>query len=334
VFRREYHGDPPVEVLVPYVPIPVGAGSEDSFFDLFQDHGRTATDVENGPTGQIDVLATEVGAEALFFSSVRQGAAAGSPATAPVDFLQYWMFETYSSAPFNMPGYVPGFIIHEWPIVHHEGDLEHVQVALRLFDPSDRWDRSSWLQPIAVTASQHYYAQTVKWNAYDGDAPERAYLQTHVQHTENARFSVFVALGAHATYLAADPYIKSAQGPGEGVLGCERQYEIADPQADVYDQTCNPISGGNECSPGSVLPVENYSFVKLDQSGLFWEYLGRWGFRTVMPDMVGDKGPPGPQERTADSTEGPVSLLTEPCFLHNGAVRAGPEFDELRLECQ
>jgi len=319
-----------------YSPIPTGSESSGKFFDLFEDFGRSAVNLQTGPPAQVEQFETDPFSETVFFSSSREGTTTDTSPTADVLFLQYWMFESYSSAPFNSTKAwwgIPDLIVNEWPVPHHEGDVEYVQLAVRLVDPQDTEDRSLWMLPLAVTASQHHYGQTLPWDPSDGDPPITAFSQTRVEHTGNERFNAYVALGAHATYLAADPYIKTAQGITEDRLGNERVYEpIVDVVSEVYDRTCLPAAGTYECSPGGTQEIE-YELKALISSGLFWDYLGRWGFVTPLGDTGGTSGPPGPTIRTGSASDGsPVSLLDEPCLLHNGAIRTGESYS-IELVC-
>ena len=108
-------------------------------------------------------------------------------------FLQYWHFEPSSCLP---EAYEP------W----HEGDWEMFQIALKL----DQDIGVQELRPIAVTGSQHYYGQTIRWDEI-GNGPE-SQDQDYVGKSGHRPY-VHVALRSHATYFRAG-YFRCPLTPG------------------------------------------------------------------------------------------------------------------------
>jgi len=94
-------------------------------------------------------------------------------------FLQYWHFEPSSCLP---------EAVDPW----HEGDWEMMQIAVRL-------DQSvKDFVPFTVTASQHYYGQTIRWDEI-GNGPS-SQGQDYVGKSVHRPY-IHVAVDSHATYF-------------------------------------------------------------------------------------------------------------------------------------
>jgi hypothetical protein len=78
-------------------------------------------------------------------------------------YVQYWFFMTFSCLPAEGGEIYNG--IKTGGMLWHEGDWEMFQVTIEL-------DDNPRLEPLACTASQHYYGQTLQW-AQEGDGPEK-----------------------------------------------------------------------------------------------------------------------------------------------------------------
>lgn len=126
-------------------------------------------------------------------------------------FLQYWMYCATSYLPVgNAPD-----------VWWHEGDWEMCQCTVKLRDASNPSDKSKWYEPFAVTCSQHYYGQTLKWKAEVGDSPPSSQNQDHVEKT-GTQPVLYVALKSHAIYFRAGEFKTKSGAP----VGSQHQYEV------------------------------------------------------------------------------------------------------------
>jgi hypothetical protein len=165
----------------------------------------------------LETLRTDPGEYAIYHSVSRGNE------TQDYIFLQFWMFENYSTGS-HFPEIVSGY-----PTVVHEGDIEYMQTTVRLEPPGATDSKSDWFMPIAVTASQHYYAQTLRyyaqtlrWLPDDGSPAGQAHTQTHVEHGANKGPVIYVAQGSHAKGTASRPSRDSGprpQGSSTGMAG-------------------------------------------------------------------------------------------------------------------
>jgi formylglycine-generating enzyme required for sulfatase activity len=268
---------------------------EGAFLDLFDDNIATIGDIKTFSDDQLqNVFATEPGAETVYHTAVSPAEQGGA---VNFSFLQFWMFYNFSRRPFA-----------SWPTepnVQHEGDLEHCQIAVRLKDEGDSSNKVKWVIPFGATASQHYYAQTLRWDLNDGSAAANAHSQAHVEHGNN-RLVVYVALGAHATYLAADDDITVDE-----YLGSQRIYEEPG-TLDFRDRTQNSEPLG-------------YVLIHAVEDQIFSGFRGRWGFYD--PEATGplsqfEQGVPGLPRRAAKiSADQELNLKRFPIELHNRAVK-------------
>ena len=260
--------------------------SVNSFWDLFFDDEVTDGDLSGFSAAERAILATDAGEETVYHSANTEDAN-------NFVFLQFWMFENFSQRPFGIP-----FDLDP-PNVQHEGDMEHCQIAVRLSDSADASLKAKWVVPFGATASQHYYAQTLKWDINDGSAPANAHSQEHVEHTDN-RLAIYVALGAHATYFAADGDIEVPDVGG--VLGTQQQY---DP---------NPEGAYDVSGPADEI---EYDLMHVDDV-LLGSFEGRWGYLINGDPDSFSNGPSGPPHRAAHASGGAeVILKTRPQDLHN-----------------
>jgi hypothetical protein len=283
---------------------PVGTipTSVDSFWDLFDDNINSKGSASTIPTGdlsdysaaEIAILTTDSGEETVYHS-------ANTTDANNFAFLQFWMFENFSRRPFGIAG---------MPFnsnVQHEGDMEHCQIAVRLKDTANAVNKAKWILPFGATVSQHYYAQTLKWDLNDGSAASNAHSQDHVEHNNN-RLAVYVCLGAHATYFAEDADIDVPDLNSH--LGTQEQY---DPTPNGAYDVAGPA---NEIS---------YTMTHVDNV-LLGSFQGRWGYlKNGDPDSFSN-GPAGPPHRAAkDSSGNHVNLRSRPKDLHNLSRKTSQE---------
>jgi len=191
-------------------------------------------------------------------------------------FLQYWHFEPSSSIP-------------ESTDVYHEGDWEMFQIAV---EPNITDEE---LKPIAVTASQHYYGQTIRW-AEIGNGPG-SQDQDYVGKwpSENLRPIVYVALNSHATYFRGG-YFRVSSTPGD-TSNHGLQYETAPLPWPIRDDATEWI-------------VYNYVLYEFDHEMIpYWH--GNWGEELWVPGSS-DNGPPSPKYRNTAKI-----MWTDPKGFHN-----------------
>jgi len=275
--------------------------TQEHFYDLFSDGLATVGDWGDLTANQRAVFTSDAGDRMIYHSANRTDAANHL-------FLQYWMFENFSQRPYGTP------LDLDPPNVQHEGDVEHFHITIKLKDTDTPTLKSKWLAPFAATASQHYYAQTLKWDLINGDAAANAHSQEHVEHI-NSRLVVFIAEGAHATYFVSDPDVGVPDF--DGFLGTQGQYAPS-PQG-AYDKT----------SPSSTLPSYQLKHVDTTQVGSF---LGHWGYYNPNDTgMWSNNGPAGTPFRAAKiSGGGLVNLRTQPKTLHN-LSRKTSQFTEMAI---
>ena len=286
------------------------AAAETHFWDLFHDGVVIEQDFDDFTQDQQTAMTTTDLEAAMYHAT-------NIEETDEFVFLQYFMFENFSTRMYAE--FVP---FSGFPYVQHEGDMEYFQIAIRLADSESPTERSDWLRPFGVTASQHYYAQTIRWDENDGGPPANQ-DQDHVEHV-GGRPMIYVAEGAHATYLMeSDSFnVPWPGGTETPCLGTQAQYETA---STTFDRT----------SPSRTVPA--YSLIPLDseEGDLVSQYSGRWGFlERDEPDSLSN-GPAGPPSRAAHTCDDePVLLLSEPCRLHNLSRKTSQMSELCIVECE
>ncbi|NLC81299.1 MAG: hypothetical protein GX748_08955, partial [Lentisphaerae bacterium] len=291
---KELAGNAIITNTPPAIP-----GTINTFYDLFDDNRATIGDLSEFTAAQRNnVLASAVGAETVYHTAVPPGGTGGAPTHT---FLQYWMFYNFSTRMFGLPiVYDPGL-----PDVQHEGDVEHCQIAVRLKDPSRPGKKAAWITPFGATASQHYYAQTLRWDLNDGSAAANSHVQTHVEH-QNGRLVIYVARGAHATYFVADNSIPIPVLASQ-CLGTQTMYD--ETAYLIYDLTVTGI-------------VTSYGLRHVAPE--LKTFNGRFGF--FNPALTGhsahENGPAGLPHRAARvSSTHELNLRDNARELHNRAIR-------------
>jgi hypothetical protein len=213
-------------------------------------------------------------------------------------FLQYWFFYNFSNSAWDPV-----------PNPYHEGDVEFVQVAVKLFEkdpdyPAFSKFKEKWMQPFGATASQHYYGQTLGWNLKDGSINSATSIST-VGHDGRGRPHVYAAQGTHATYFAPARYKAALES-----LGTEIQWEVA-----VAALSFEEAVTGHAIA---------YTLIPCPDFFLQWQ--GRWG-RIGSPEASSYlDGPPGPLTRSAKYENGTsLNLWKRPIEFHNACIRGGWE---------
>ena len=185
-------------------------------------------------------------------------------------FLQYWHFEASSCAPGSTS-------------VYHEGDWEMFQIAVQLNTSTNQ------LQPIAVTASQHYYGQTIRW-AETGNGPASQNQDYVGKSADGLQPKVYIATNSHATYFRQGsfrfPALSSGQNHGE-------QYLSPDPS-------------GNDVTGSSALDYE----LRIFNNSIISDWQGKWGEIRV---GIADDGPRSPSYRNDTS----IYMWTHPKDFNN-----------------
>ncbi len=285
----------------------VSGGQRDgqTYYDLLSDNECSWGDLQQDFTEEErETFYTDAGSEALHFSS-------NSDDSEDFVFLQYWMFEHFSTLPDGI------LLFPGTESVWHEGDLEYVQIAVRRAgEPASA--KAEWLRPFGATAAQHYYGQTLGWNDQAGAAAGQAHEQEYVEH-DGDRLVIYVAFGAHATYFVADPAVEVPDAARFG-FGNNDLY--------VYDPTPN---GGYD-QTGSV--EITYALLGLWTGALVDPSVDYWG--CVAPDPGNHDAPPRAQFRYAidDANGGQhVELMSNPVRFHNGCICPyTPHGNELTIE--
>ena len=191
-------------------------------------------------------------------------------------FLHYWHFEPSSS-------------IAEDTGVYHEGDWEMFQIAV---EPNTA---AKELQPIAITASQHYYGQTIRW-AEIGNGPSSQDQDYVGKSGSGHRPKVCVALRSHATYFRQG-YFKVATG------GANHGYQ--------YDAAPNPWPTKDDATGGS-----SYSYtLRIFHNSMISHWHGNWG-QDGVPLLPHDDGPPSPAHREVHSSPS-INMWDEPKEFNN-----------------
>ena len=184
-------------------------------------------------------------------------------------FLQYWQFEPSSSLPDLLTFY-------------HEGDWEMFQIAVKLDTSAEE------LKPIAITGSQHYYGQTIRW-AETGNGPA-SQNQDYVGKSGHQP-KVYVARETHATYFRNGDFRTRSGSANHG-----DQYEEAPTIPHTDDET-----GGN-----------SYSYtLKIFHNSMISHWNGNWG-EDGLPLVPHDDGPPSPRYRVTA-----VNVWTDPKGFNN-----------------
>jgi hypothetical protein len=204
-------------------------------------------------------------------------------------FLQSWMF--YPSSETDLTR-VPG------QTMFHEGDWEMFQFTIRRRDLLNPHLKSTWLQPFAATASQHYYGQTLKWKADSDDIGPAFQDQDYIEKSGD-RPVIYVAKGTHATYFRSGDFYTT---PGENPQ-TQHQYESIPPDRlthYTYDTTL---------PPSTAYQFELREIEQDDRLVRYWR--GRWGKAGF------EDGPVSPEYRSTGSLPTSIFLLRQPSLFHN-----------------
>jgi hypothetical protein len=204
-------------------------------------------------------------------------------------FIQFWMYETASYSPYNIPGHSNAF--------HHEGDWEMVQLCVKLTGNK----KSNWFLPHAATASQHYYGQTLAWRI---DQSGTGFSQSFVDTDDNGnRVNIYIAENSHATYFRPGE-IKTDQEK----CGTQIQYTL--PLNGFFvDDYVDKITSVSRTVDFQLVPLNHKTKRGIGDWPGFWGQGAR-----VLP---GSGAPNGPFLRTAEITTGYLNLNSKPVDFHN-----------------
>ncbi|MHC4482393.1 MAG: hypothetical protein ACYSW4_02470, partial [Planctomycetota bacterium] len=190
-------------------------------------------------------------------------------------FLQYWHFEPSSS-------------IAESTNVYHEGDWEMFQIAV---EPNTTDEE---LQPFSITASQHYYGQTIRWDSNGSDNGPESQDQDYVDKSVHQP-KVYVALNSHATYFRQGDFRVRTGGENHG---------------DQYAEA--PTFGPPDDATGG----SSYSYtLRIFHDSMISHWQGNWG-QDGNPFLPHDDGPRSPSEREVHSSPY-INIWTNPKDFNN-----------------
>ncbi len=213
-------------------------------------------------------------------------------------FLQYWMYFPTSYLPVgNSPD-----------IWWHEGDWEMAQIAVCLLDAGYPREKKKWYEPLGATCSQHYYGQTLKWQATVGDNPPTSQNQDYVEKSFE-RPVLYIALKSHAVYFREGEFRTATGTP----VGSQVQYET--PGGLSTDRT----GGYTTYSP----PTQ--SLVYLKKRAIINDWWGKWG-AVPPPDQVlpAGAGPASPRFRgSAEVSVDGMVIQSSPVRFHNSYLKTG-----------
>ncbi len=194
----------------------------------------------------------------------------------------------------------------------HEGDWEMFQVAIKM----DTENKTA--KPFSATASQHYYGQTLKWNAEEGDNPPTDRDQDYVDKNEDGRPKIYVAKKSHATYFRTD----LIDGNLSGCPGPIQYNEV------TTLTTAVDVTGGNAKPNYS---NSKYKLINLEAPVFDWE--GRWGESGT--SIVGFglywdyppvhyQAPRGPGYRETHSNPN-ILIIEKPILFNDSYVKPGQD---------
>ncbi len=211
-------------------------------------------------------------------------------------FVQYWQYQSGSHSPYHLTLPVSNnkFV--------HEADWEMVQICVRLKDTSDAYNKSKWISPYAVTASQHYYGQTLAWRRnVNGPAILDQRYVTHVD--DGNRINIFIAENAHATYFRGGTFEVTV------TAGCGTQIQYNPTYSLYYDEVAAPFTQ-IDCD---LLPF-NYKAASGVNMKAICDWNGNWGEEPTFTPAI-----PGPFRRTVniDGGGGSFALNDDPVQFHN-----------------
>jgi hypothetical protein len=165
-------------------------------------------------------------------------------------FVQYWFFMGTS------------FIVTPIPdlelIRGHEGDWEMAQVAVK------KEQSGGTLIPRAVTASQHYYGQTLRWDriGVDFSSPNQDYVSRN-----GFRPDVYVAKNTHAIYFRPGDFAITPN-----LSGLTTDCQIVGIQYEICTSGCDQTEVNQTESGLPINPLESLLNRRINN----WP--GRWGW--------------------------------------------------------
>jgi len=214
-------------------------------------------------------------------------------------FLQYWMYFATSYLPV---GGVPD-------VWWHEGDWEMYQFSVKLKDAANPSDKSKWYEPFAVTCSQHYYGQTLKWKAETGDNAPSSQDQDYVEKSGEQPV-LYVAIKSHALHLRSGKF-KTVTGTP---VGSQHQYQVP---------TSTDIPTDITGSAATRLPDSSH-LIYIKKDPIINEWNGKWGAVNQPASIpVFGNGPSSPKYRGPSEVGGSLTIQSDPKGFHNSYMKTG-----------
>jgi hypothetical protein len=219
-------------------------------------------------------------------------------------FIQFWMYETASYAPYGIPIFGNSY----W----HDCDWEMVQLCIKLTGTK----KSEWFLPHAATASQHYYGQTLAWRINKNGPEELA--QQYVGTEDNGnRVKIYIAQNSHATYFRDGLFVTETQSCGTQIQYDNATYHIVKDRIDKADN-------------GELVKVDEYTLIPFNYKGKcgIADWPGLWGSNGAMAQAIR-----GPFLRAAQTSTGNLNLNNKPVDFHNSCRKliGGKPQTETRL---
>ena len=219
-------------------------------------------------------------------------------------FIQYWLFHMTS---FTADIWVlPPTPFFQW---WHEGDWEMSQFTVKLKDPSVPDDKSKWLIPFALTASQHYYGQTLKWEQTADIGVPGSYVnnQDYPERSDIDHPILYIAKNSHAIFFKNGEFTAT----GTPNINTGFQYEAV-----------NPLIKDTTGSTTTINP-DSSQMIFLEEVPIVNNWNGFWGLinspGTVIPPH-GD-GPPSPSKRGPAEQGAGVTIQINPKGFHNSFLK-------------
>lgn len=219
-------------------------------------------------------------------------------------FIQYWCFHATS--------YIPdAFVVlpDPWNIWWHEGDWEMSQFVVKLDTSGSTIDEK--LKPCSATASQHYTAQTLKWEPTPDTGVPSDYVnnQDYLERS-GMRPLIYVAHLAHAQYFKASQFrISGTPSDNSG-----HQYK----DGGVSWLGLRDIAGA-----ASMIDTAGADLIYLEKDPIINRWTGYWGAKvqpgTIIPPH-GD-GTPGPKLRGPGAGGTGGLIQANPKAFHNNFLK-------------
>ncbi len=171
----------------------------------------------------------------------------------------------------------------------------------------DPFYKSAWESPFTVTASQHYYAQTLMWFPTGPGQSNTAQDQDYVQVSYGTHPNIYVAEGSHALYFRAGTFNVDFT-PHFGT-----QIQYSPPFGVVNDVTVD-----NTLPPYNLTPIAQPT-VNGQNTDMRLNWLGLWG--DSMIPFQNPNGPESPAYRYETSGDSIINMLKDPASFNNNYLK-------------